>query len=149
MKSINRSKFSIIPSKLNIDCSCTAKVRLTNTSVLLAMNTPYSSTMSISGRYTCTWINAERFAQCTRCCLGIYVVNTRQLLHTSVSSYTQAMHDGNIQLSRRGFSQKTITPSPSLWMWFHLHKTNLRTLFIAHYNISPQHWPLHIPRTVR
>lgn len=129
VKSINRSKFSIIPSTQNIGYAYAAKVRLTNMSVLLVMNTPYSRTMSVSGCYICTWTNVEHFTQCIRCYQGIYVVDTRQLLCTSMNSCIRAMHDRNIQLSRKGISQKTITPSPSLWRRFHLHKGNITNAF--------------------
>lgn len=106
MRSINRSKFSINQTTLNIDCTYAARV--TNTSVLLAMNTPYR-TMSISGCYICTWTKIECFTWCNRCCHGVYVVDAGQLLFTSMNSYIQAMHDRNIQLSRKVISQQAIT----------------------------------------
>lgn len=87
--------------------------------------------MSISRCYTCTWTNVEHFTQCTRNYQGIYVADTRQLLCTSMKPYIQAMHDRNIQLSRKSISQKTITPFLQRKHNKLLLKTNPRTLFVA------------------
>lgn len=108
MKSINRSKFSINQTTLNTDFIYAAKVRLTNMSVLLTMKILYRTT-SISGCYICTWTNVECSTQCNRCYHGVYVVDTGQLLLTSMNSYIQAMHDGNTQLSRKAIPQQAIT----------------------------------------
>lgn len=61
-KSINRSKFSIIPAALNTDC-------MHKFSVLIAMNIPYNRSMSSSGCHT--WTNVGAFTQCTRGYQGI------------------------------------------------------------------------------
>lgn len=127
--SLSRSKFSIIQSALNIDSAYATKVIFTNMSVLLTMNKLYSQTVSFCRCCTCTWRNVKCFTQSTRCHHDIYMVDARQPLCTNMNSHIQSIHKRNVQISREGISQKTVTPSPILWMCSNLHKGNIRKTF--------------------